>query len=437
MKKELRVGILGVGTVGQGVVRLVQSRLRDIERRTGVRVKLVAAAVRDLSKSRDCDLSEISLGTDPLEIAKRDDLDLVIELMGGIEDAKEAIMVALSSGKHVITANKALIAEKGNEIIAKAIECNRVIHFEAAIAGGIPIVKAVKEGLAANCILSITGIINGTCNFILSQMTQENCSFDEALQEAKALGYAEADPTFDINGQDARHKLTILASLAFGIPLAYEHVYQEGIENIELQDIKYAEQLGYKLKHLGVARNTEKGVELGVHPALVKSDSMISKVDGVMNALEIVGDAVGPTMFYGAGAGSMPTASSVVADLIELARTCNMDSSERVPMLAFHTSDLETNLIAENPEYRFANYLRFAAEDKPGTLADVTRIFGDLGISIEAMLQKEPGKGEAYVPVVFVTQITSQATMQQAIQMLEKLPTIKGKVHRIRLCHHG
>ena len=303
MNKTLRVGILGLGVVGQSVVSLVKERFEDIKNRTGVKVFITAAACRDLDKTRNCNLDGVALTSNPLELVKRDDIDIVIEVMGGVNVAKEAILAAIESGKHVITANKALIAESGNEIFEKAAKKQVAIHFEAAVAGGIPIVKSIREGLAANKILSIVGIINGTCNYILSEMSKEKCSFSDALQKASDLGYAEADPSLDINGTDARHKLSILASLSFGIPLAYEKVYQEGIDTLEPLDVQYAEALGYRLKHLGVAVQTENGVELSVHPALVSSDSLIAKVDGVMNAVEVIGDAVGPVVFYGAGAG--------------------------------------------------------------------------------------------------------------------------------------
>ncbi|HEY0721281.1 MAG TPA: homoserine dehydrogenase, partial [Gammaproteobacteria bacterium] len=351
----------------------------------------------------------------------------------GYEPARELVLKAIANGKHVVTANKALIAKHGNEIFAAAQKKGVMVAFEAAVAGGIPVIKAIREGLAANRIEWLAGIINGTTNFILTAMRDQGRDFADVLAEAQRLGYAEADPTFDVEGIDAAHKLTILASIAFGIPLQFERAYTEGITKITRDDVDYAGQLGYRIKLLGIARRTDKGVELRVHPTLIPQRRLIANVDGVMNAVLVCGDAVGPTLYYGAGAGAEPTASAVVADLVDVVRTLTSDPENRVPHLAFQPDALSDLPILPVEEIETAYYLRLQAEDKPGVLAEVTRILGEAQISIEAVLQKEPAEGESTVPVILLTRRVQERNMNKAIAQIEKLAAIKGSVTRIRL----
>jgi homoserine dehydrogenase len=373
------------------------------------------------------------LTTDPFEIVNDPDIDVVVELMGGYEPAKQLVLTAIANGKHVVTANKALIALHGNEIFAAASKQGVMVLFEAAVAGGIPIIKAIREGLSGNRIKWLAGIINGTGNFILSEMRDKGRDFADVLQEAQALGYAEADPTFDVEGIDAGHKLTILASIAFGIPLQFDKVYTEGITQITRADVEYAEALGYRIKHLGIARNTEQGIELRVHPTLIPKRRLIANVDGVMNAVLVCGDAVGPTLFYGAGAGAEPTASAVVADLVDVVRAMTSDPENRVPHLAFQPDAIVELPILPADEIKTAYYLRLTAEDKPGVLADVSRILATHQISIEALIQKEPLAGETSVPIIMLTQLTLEREMNAAIAEIEALATVSGKINRIRL----
>jgi homoserine dehydrogenase len=386
-----------------------------------------------LSLQRICDTQDIDLTTDPFEIVNDPEIEIVVELIGGYDLAKKLVLTAIANGKHVVTANKALLALHGNEIFAEASKQGVMVLFEAAVAGGIPIIKAIREGLSGNRIKWLAGIINGTGNFILTEMRDKGRDFADVLAEAQALGYAEADPTFDVAGIDAGHKLTILASIAFGIPLNFDKVFTEGITQITRADVEYAEALGYRIKHLGIARNTENGVELRVHPTLIPSRRLIANVDGVMNAVLVCGDAVGPTLYYGAGAGAEPTASAVVSDLVDAVRAMTTAPENRVPYLGFQADSVVELPILSADDIKTAYYLRLTAEDKPGVLADVTRILAAHNISIEALIQKEPLKGESSVSIIMLTQLTLEKEMNAAIAEIEALTTVSGKVARIRL----
>jgi len=433
--KPVNVGLLGLGTVGGGTVNVLRRNAEEITRRAGRGIVISHAAARSLDKPRLCDTTGIRLTTDPNEVVDDPGVDVVVELIGGYDLSRELVLRAIANGKHVVTANKALIAKYGNEIFAAASRQGVVVAFEAAVAGGIPIIKAIREGLAGNRIEWLAGIINGTGNFILTEMRDKGREFADVLAEAQRFGYAEADPTFDVEGIDAAHKLTILASIAFGIPLQFEHAYTEGITRITPTDVTYAEQLGYRIKHLGVARRVESGIELRVHPTLIPERRLIANVDGVMNAVLVQGDAVGPTLYYGAGAGAEATASAVVADLVDVVRVLTTDPNNRVPHLAFQADALSDLPILPMDQVQTAYYLRLQAEDSPGVLADITRILGDQGISIEAVLQKEPSEGQSHVPLIFLTQRTLEAKMNGAIDAIEALECISGQVVRIRLEH--
>lgn len=431
--EPVKVGLLGLGTVGGGTVNVLARNAAEIARRTGRGIEVTHAAVRDLKRARICDTSSVVLTTDPYEVVNSPDVDVVVELIGGDTLAKELVLKAIANGKHVVTANKALIALHGNEIFSAASAQGVTVAFEAAVAGGIPVIKALREGLAGNQINWLAGIINGTGNFILTEMRDKGRDFADVLAEAQALGYAEADPTFDVEGIDAAHKLTILASIAFGIPLQFEKVYTEGITKITRDDVEFAEGFGYRIKHLGVAKRTPKGIELRVHPTLVPERRLIANVDGVMNAVLINGDAVGPTLYYGAGAGADATASAVVADLVDIARQLTTDPTNRVPHLAFQPGELSDVAVLPMGDVETAYYLRLQAEDQPGVLAEVTRILGEEGISIEALLQKEAAEDATDLPVIFITQRVRESGMNKAIEKIEALDTINGSVTRIRL----
>ncbi len=431
--KPVKVGVLGLGTVGGGAVNVLKRNAAEIARRAGREITITRASAKDLNKQRICDTQGIALTTDPYEIINDPDIEIVLELIGGAGPVKDMVLKAIENGKHVVTANKSLIALHGNEIFAKASEKGVIVAFEAAVAGGIPIIKAIREGLSGNQIEWLAGIINGTGNFILTEMRDKGRDFADVLAEAQALGYAEADPTFDVEGIDAGHKLTILASIAFGIPLQFDKVYTEGITKITRTDVEYAEQLGYRIKHLGIARKTPEGIELRVHPTLIPERRLIANVNGVMNAVLVKGDAVGPTLYYGAGAGAEPTASSVVADVIDVVRALTSDPENRVPHLAFQADALADIPVLPPEMFRTSYYLRLNAEDKPGVLAEVTRILADHQISIEAISQKEPLKNETSVPIIMLTQITLEKEMNAAIAEIEALETVSGKVNRIRL----
>jgi len=431
--KPVKVGILGLGTVGGGTVNVLKRNAAEIARRAGREITITRASAKDLSKPRICDTQGIALTTDPYEIINDPEIEIILELIGGAGQVKDMVLKAIANGKHVVTANKSLIALHGNEIFAKASEKGVIVAFEAAVAGGIPIIKAIREGLSGNHIEWLAGIINGTGNFILTEMRDKGRDFADVLAEAQALGYAEADPTFDVEGIDAGHKLTILASIAFGIPLQFDKVYTEGITKITRTDVEYAEQLGYRIKHLGIARKTPEGIELRVHPTLIPERRLIANVNGVMNAVLVKGDAVGPTLYYGAGAGAEPTASSVVADVIDVVRALTSDPENRVPHLAFQADALADIPVLPAEKFRTSYYLRLNAEDKPGVLAEVTRILADHQISIEAISQKVPLNNETSVPIIILTQITLEKEMNAAIAEIEALKTVTGKVNRIRL----
>jgi homoserine dehydrogenase len=394
---------------------------------------IAQAAARDLQRPRICDAAGIALTDDPMAVVDNPELEVIVELIGGTTIARELVSRAIANGKHVVTANKALIAKHGNEIFAQARDKGVMVAFEAAVAGGIPVIKAIREGLAGNRIEWLAGIINGTGNFILTEMRDKGRDFADVLAEAQSLGYAEADPTFDVEGIDAAHKLTILASIAFGIPLQFDKVYTEGISHITAEDVRYAEELGYRIKHLGVARRTAKGVELRVHPTLIPYRRLIANVDGVMNAVLVKADAVGPTLYYGAGAGSEPTASAVVADLVDVVRALTADPENRVPHLAFQADALSDIAILPMAEVETAYYLRLEAEDSPGVLAEVTHILGEAGISIEAIIQKEQAPEAAHVPVIMLTHVVTEGKMNEAIRRIEALDSIGGAVTRIRV----
>ncbi len=431
--KPVRLGILGLGTVGGGTVNVLKRNAQEIARRAGRNIIVTRASARNLDQERICDTRDIQLTTDSFAIVQDPEIDVVLELIGGEGLAKELVLLAIENGKHVVTANKALIAMHGNEIFAKASEKGVMVLFEAAVAGGIPIIKAIREGLAGNQIEWLAGIINGTGNFILTEMRDKGRDFDDVLAEAQALGYAEADPTFDVEGIDAAHKLTILASIAFGIPLQFEKAYTEGITQITREDVEYAEELGYRIKHLGIARKTDKGIELRVHPTLIPERRLLANVDGVMNAVLVKGDAVGPTLYYGAGAGAEPTASAVVADVVDVVRAMTSDPENRVPHLAFQADAIADMNLLSADEITTAYYLRLTVEDKAGVLADIAHILAKQNISIEALIQKEPKQGETLLPLIMLTQQTQEKEMNAAISEIEALSTVTGKISRIRL----
>lgn len=431
--KPVNVGLLGLGTVGGGTFNVLQRNASEIARRAGRGIQITHAAAREYDPTRLPGIEGVKITQDGFEVVDNPDIDIVIELIGGYSPARELVLKAIANGKHVVTANKALIAMHGEEIFKAAQDKGVMVAFEAAVGGGIPIIKAIREGLAANQIEWLAGIINGTGNFILTEMRDKGRDFADVLAEAQALGYAEADPTFDVEGIDAAHKLTILASIAFGIPLQFKKTYTEGISKITRADVEYAEELGYRIKHLGFARRTEKGVELRVHPTLIPERRLIANVDGVMNAVLVKGDAVGPTLYYGAGAGSEPTASAVIADLVDVTRVLTADPGNRVPHLAFQPNLLSDIPILSMEDIETAYYLRLLAQDKPGVLADITRILGDRGISIEAIIQKEAAPEETLVPIILLTHVVREGQMNQAIAKIEALDSIEGSVTRIRL----
>ena len=431
--KPIYVGLLGLGTVGSGTIEVLRRNREEISRRAGRDIVIKVAGARDLKKERGVSLDGIELAERAGEIVARPDIDIVVELIGGETDARELVLKAIEAGKHVVTANKALLAKHGTEIFSAAHRKGVMVAFEASVAGGIPIIKAIREGLSANRIEWIAGIINGTCNYILTEMRDKGLPFDMVLAEAQRLGYAEADPAFDVEGIDAAHKLTILAAIAFGIPMQFDKVYTEGISKLTALDIKYAEGLGYRIKLLGITRRTKEGIELRVHPTLIPSRRLIANVEGVMNAVLVKGDAVGPTLYYGRGAGAEATASAVVADLVDVTRMATSDPEHRVPHLAFQPDRLSDAPILPMEGIETAYYLRLRALDRPGVLADVTRICADLSISIDAIFQKEAGEGEEQVDVVILTHRAPEKNVNAAIRRIEALATIPSPVVRIRL----
>jgi homoserine dehydrogenase len=431
--KPINVGLLGIGTVGGGTFAVLKRNQEEITRRAGRGIVITMVADREVEKARKIVGEGVIVTADANEIVINPDIDIVIELIGGYTVAKELILKAIENGKHVVTANKALLASHGTEIFAAAQKKGVMVAFEAAVAGGIPIIKALREGLTANRIEWIAGIINGTSNFILSEMRDKGLTFDTVLKQAQKLGYAEANPTFDIEGIDAAHKLTIMAAIAFGIPMQFDKVYTEGIAKLTREDIRYAEELGYRIKLLGITKRTPRGIELRVHPTLIPTRRLIANVEGVMNAIVVKGDAVGATLYYGAGAGAEPTASSVVADLVDVTRMHTADPKHRVPHLAFQPDLLSNTPILPMEEVETSYYLRLRTLDKPGVLADITRILADLDISIDAMVQKEPSEGEDQVNIIMLTHMTMEKNINAAIIKIEKLPVMTGKVTRIRL----
>lgn len=431
--KVLSVGILGLGTVGGGTYSVLTRNALEITRRTGVEINVIQVADKNIEHAKAIVAKNISVTDDAFAVVNNPAVDVVVELIGGYTLSRELVLKAIANKKHIVTANKALIATHGNEIFAAAKANNVIVAFEAAVAGGIPIIKALREGLGANRIEWVAGIINGTTNFILTEMREKGLNFSDVLGEAQRLGYAEADPTFDVEGIDAAHKLTIMSAIAFGMPMKFEQAYTEGITKLQQVDIKYAEELGYRVKLLGITKRTAKGVELRVHPTLIPEKRLVANVNGAMNAVVVKGDAVGPTLYYGAGAGAEPTASAVVADLMDVARLIDATSAQRVPYLAFQPDQVQDLPILPIDEVQSAYYLRLRASDKPGVLANVTKILGDREISIDAMMQKEPDENETEADIVILTHITVEKNMNAAITAIESLAEITGKVVRIRM----
>ncbi|MBK7591301.1 MAG: homoserine dehydrogenase [Betaproteobacteria bacterium] len=433
--KPLQVGLLGMGTVGMGTWKVLRRNEEEIARRAGrpIRITWIAERALDVAREATRGVTDVNLTNDAEVVLAHPDIDIVVELIGGIEPAKTFVLKAIANGKHVVTANKALLARHGTEIFAAAHAKGVMVAFEGAVAGGIPIVKALREGLTANRLEWIAGIINGTSNFILSEMRARGAPFAEVLKEAQARGYAEADPTFDIEGIDAAHKLTIMASIAFGVPMQFEKCYTEGISKLTREDIRYAEELGYRIKLLGITRRTPAGIELRVHPTLIPARRLIANVEGAMNAVLVKGDAVGATLYYGAGAGAEPTASAVIADLVDVTRMHTADPEHRVPHLAFQPDQLSDTPFLPMAEVETGYYLRMRVDDKPGVLADITRILADRDISIDAMIQKEPSEGEAQTDIILLTHRTREKNVVAALGAIESLPTVAGPVIRIRL----
>lgn len=431
--RAIRVGLLGIGTVGTGTFNVLRRNQAEIMRRAGRGIEISVVADLDTERARSVTGGQCEVVSDAYAVLERGDIDIVVELVGGTGVARDLVMKAIANGKHVVTANKALLAKHGTEIFAAASERGVMVAFEAAVAGGIPIIKALREGLTANRIEWIAGIINGTSNFILSEMRSKGLAFTDVLAQAQKLGYAEADPTFDVEGIDAAHKLAIMSAIAFGSPMQFDKAYTEGITQLTAKDIRYAEELGYRIKLLGIARRSEHGLEMRVHPTLIPEKRLIANVEGVMNAVLIKGDAVGATLYYGAGAGAEPTASAVIADLVDVTRLHTADPLHRVPHLAFQANALADTPVLPISEIQSAYYLRLRVADQPGVLADITGILADLSISIEAFVQKEPEEGSDQTDIVILTHITIEKQIDAAIALMEALPTVLSSVTRIRL----
>ncbi len=429
---SIKVGLLGLGVVGGGTWKVLRRNAQEIARRAGQTIEVTRIAVRDIEKARALVGPTIQVDADPFGLVRDPSIDIVVELMGGDTLARELVLEAIAQGKHVVTANKALLAKHGTEIFAAASAKGVVVAFEAAVAGGIPIIKAIREGLTANRIEWVAGIINGTTNFILSEMRSRGLPFATVLAEAQKLGYAEADPTFDIEGVDAAHKLTLLASLAFGIPVQFDRAYIEGISKLSSDDIKLAERLGYRIKLLGITKRRREGIELRVHPALVPAKSMLANVEGAMNAVLVRGDAVGQTLYYGKGAGEEPTASSVVADLVDVTRLLTADPEHRVPHLAFQPDAMSDTPILSIDDVITSYYLRLTVADQPGVLADIARVFSDSGISIGSMIQ-QPSDAENSADLVFLTHEAVERDVNAAIAQIEALPFVRSSVTRLRM----
>lgn len=428
---QVNVGICGLGTVGGGTFNVLRRNAEEIADRAGARIEVVHIANR--SDKPEYDTAGIRMSRDVFEVARDPDVDILVESMGGTDIAFDLVIEAIKQGKHIVTANKALIAERGNEIFAAAGEQGVAVAYEAAVAGGIPIIQALRDGLAANKINWLAGIINGTGNFILTEMRDKGKAFASVLKEAQKLGYAEADPTFDVEGIDAAHKLVILASIAFGIPLQFDRVYTQGISRIENEDVVHAGELGFVIKHLGIARRGAKGIELRVHPTLIPEERMIAKVDGVMNAVMIEGDAVGPTLYFGAGAGAEPTASSVIANLIEIARQKDVSPEARSCYLGIPANKLKQTPVVDIEDCETSFYLRFTAADKPGVLNKITQLLSNAELSVEAIQQKEPISGSAEATIVMVTHRALESDLRKVVSRLERLDVITSKVVYIRV----
>jgi homoserine dehydrogenase len=431
--KSINVGLLGIGTVGGGTFTVLSRNEAEITRRAGRPIRIVQVADKNLELAQQVTGGNVAVTDDAFAVVSNPEIDIVVELIGGYGIARELVLKAIENGKHVVTANKALLAVHGNEIFAAAQKQGVMVGFEAAVAGGIPIIKALREGLTANRIQWLAGIINGTTNFILSEMRDKGLSFDTVLKEAQRLGYAEADPTFDVEGVDAAHKLTIMSAIAFGIPMQFDKAHIEGITKLTAEDIKYAEQLGYRIKLLGITKRRSQGVELRVHPTLIPAKRLIANVEGAMNAVLVQGDAVGATLYYGKGAGAEPTASAVIADLVDVTRMATADPENRVPHLAFQPDAVANTPILPMAEVECGYYLRLRVEDKPGVLADITRILADQQISIDAMIQREPAEGEQQTDIIMLTHVVREKQVDAAIAKIEALPVVSGKIIRLRL----
>jgi homoserine dehydrogenase len=431
--KPINVGLLGSGTVGGGTWTVLTRNQEEITRRAGRPIQITVVADKNLALARNVTGGACRVTDDAFSVVSDPNVDIVVELIGGYGVARELVLKAIENGKHVVTANKALLAVHGNEIFAAAQKKGVIVAFEAAVAGGIPIIKALREGLTANRIEWIAGIINGTTNFILSEMRDKGLAFDVVLKEAQRLGYAEADPTFDVEGVDAAHKLTIMSAIAFGIPMQFDKAHIEGITKLEAEDIKYAEQLGYRIKLLGITRRADNGIELRVHPTLIPAKRLLANVEGAMNAVLVKGDAVGSTLYYGKGAGAEPTASAVIADLVDVTRMHTADPEHRVPHLAFRPDAVADIPVLPMAEVQTSYYLRLRVEDKPGVLADITRILADQHISIDAMLQREPEEGEGETDIIILSHVCHEKAADAAIAKIESLPVVKRKVIRLRL----
>ncbi|HET7261339.1 MAG TPA: homoserine dehydrogenase [Casimicrobiaceae bacterium] len=433
--KPLQVGLLGFGIVGRGTWEVLRRNAEEITRRAGRPIRIAAIATRSPERARDAlaGANSVRLTADASAVVRDSDIDIVCELIGGIEPARSLILEALALGKHVVTANKALLAQHGTEIFAAAHARGVMVAFEAAVAGGVPIIKALREGLTANRIEWIAGIINGTSNFILSRMRETGASFETVLAEAQVLGFAESDPTYDVEGIDAAHKLAIMSAIAFGVPMRFDKAYAEGITRLTKEDLRYAEELGYRIKLLAITRRARNGIELRVHPTLIPAKRLIANVEGAMNAVLVKGDAVGSTLYYGAGAGAEPTASAVIADLVDVTRMHTADPEHRVPHLAFQPDQLTDLPFLPMGDVETSYYLRMRVDDRPGVLADITRILADREISIDAMIQKEPSEGEDQTDIILLTHKSVERSVDDAISRIEALPTVRGKVVRIRL----
>ncbi|MDB5916080.1 MAG: homoserine dehydrogenase [Massilia sp.] len=434
---SIKVGLLGIGTVGAGTFNVLLRNQEEIRRRAGRGIEITMVAARNIERAKNLVGPHVQVVDDPFAVVDHPDIDIVIELIGGYELPRELVMRAIANGKHVVTANKALLALHGNEIFAAAQDKGVMVAYEAAVAGGIPIIKALREGLTANRIESVAGIINGTTNFILSEMRDKGLDFASVLAQAQALGYAEADPTFDIEGVDAAHKLTIMSAIAFGIPVQFDKAHVEGISKLQAVDIKYAEQMGYRIKLLGITRRTTidgvEGIELRVHPTLIPAKRLIANVEGAMNAVLVQADAVGATLYYGKGAGAEPTASSVIADLVDITRLATADPEYRVPHLAFQPNQMTDVAIWPMSEINTSYYLRVYVKNRLGVMADLTRILADARISIDAVLQKEPAEGATRLDIIMLTHQTREKNIDAAIEKIEALETVVGSVTRIRL----